>query len=40
MKVEEGPEAYVTDSATGRIMVSTRFHAKLQLRMKLRSFKR
>lgn len=38
LKVEEGPDAYVTDSTVGRIMVSTRYLAKLQLRLKLRNF--
>ncbi|CAE7560393.1 CLASP [Symbiodinium natans] len=36
--VEEGPIAIVADSKTGRIVMSLRYHAKLQLRLKLRSF--
>ena len=38
LQVDQGPDAYITDTTVGRIMVSTRYVAKLQLRLKLRNF--
>jgi len=38
LALEQGPSACVTDSSTGRIMLTMRYHAKLQLRLKLRNF--
>ncbi|CAE7895994.1 HTR3A, partial [Symbiodinium sp. KB8] len=38
LSVEDGPSAMVADSETGRIVMCTRYMAKLQLRLKLRNF--
>eukprot|EP00439_Symbiodinium_sp_Y106_P000557 s3837_g1.t1 len=38
LSVEDGPSAMVADSEAGRIVMCTRYHAKLQLRLKLRNF--